>query len=227
MGHFFVPVGCSVFLVFTRVYGSTQRNVERQSEAVEMISLVGDASGATFSFRVLPPLGKANVRGLCGAISALHRFSPGCVGVAARHDRCICGRLKGKLCRHAHRHHHPKAITITTTLRGGCGVAAIPRVLYDNFSHRSARCMLLSLRFLNVASLLMLHNSGTGRRSTFMPRGGNCGRTVRLRRRVGSFGGNMFMSNSPVGMAKAPFDCKMTYCPRGRRRSPGVRRSVC
>lgn len=192
-----------------------------------MVSLVGGDGGATFSFRVLPPLGNAKVRGLCRAISALQRFSPGCVGVAARHDRCMCGSLNGNLFRQGHLEEHPKAITITTTVRGGCGVAMIPRVLYDNFAHRRARCMLLSLRFLGVASLLILHKSGTGRRSMFAPRNSKCRRTVRLRRRVGGFGGKVFMSNSRVGIATDPFSCNMTYCPRGRRRTPGVRSSLC
>lgn len=192
-----------------------------------MVSLVRDGRGATFSFRVLPPLGNAKVRGLYQSVSALHRFSPGCVGVAARQDRCICGSLNGKLFRHGGLEEHPKAMTMTTTVRGGCGVAMIPRLLYDNFAHRRARCMLLSLRFLNVASLLMLHKSGTGRRSIFAPRKSNCCRTVRLRRRVGGFGGNVFISKSRVGIAGAPFSCNITYCPRGRRRTPGVSSSVC
>lgn len=192
-----------------------------------MVSLVRDGRGATFSFRVLPPLGNANVRGLCRAVSALHRFSPGCVGVAARHDRCMCQSLNGKLFRHGHLEEHPKAMTMTTTVRGGCGVAMMPRVLYDKFARRRARCMLLSLRFLNVASLLILHNSGTGRRAIFAPRKSKRRRTLSLRRRVGGFGGNVFMSKSRVGIAGAPFSCNITYCPRGRRRTPGVSVSVC
>lgn len=198
-----------------------------ESGGVNVTRLVGGRGGATFSFRILPPLGNAKVRGLCTAVSALQRFSPLCIGVAARHDRCICHRLKNNLCRHGHCQQHPNAMTITTTVRGGCSVAIMPRVLYDNFSHRSARCVLLSLRFLNVAGLLMLQNSGTGSRSSFIPRGSNCTRTLRLRRRVGTFGRNGFVSKAPVRTPLAPFHCKITNCPRGRRRSPGVRRSLC
>ncbi len=181
---------------------------------------------ASFSFRILPPLGNANVNGLFGAVSALERFSPSCVGVAGRHDRCICGRLRNKLVRHVHAHHHPKAVTMTTTVRDRCNVPIIPRVLYDNCAHRSARCVLLSLRFLNVDSLLILQNSGTGRSPVFQPAKSNCVRTARLLRRVGHFGSKFFSSKAPVTIPKTPFSYKITYCPRGRSRTPGPRTSL-
>lgn len=183
-------------------------------------------SGENFSFRILPPLGNGNATTLFHAVSDLGSFSPQFVGVAARRDRCICGRLRGNLLAHRHIHHHPNAITVTNTVRGGCSVPIVPRIVYDNTAGRSVRCRLLSLRFLNVDGVLILENSGTGRSQRFAPARGNRSGTASLLGRMGRFGSNFFFSNAPVGRPNSGFYYNMTYCPRGRRRTPGLRVSV-
>lgn len=191
-----------------------------------MVSLVGGDGRPIFSFRVLPPLGKGDVRGMCRVVSGLERFSPGCVGVASRRDRVICLPRPSKGLGGAAMHGHPKAMTVTTTVRGGCNVRTIPRVVYGKFAGRRARCTLLSLGFLNVGGLLLLEKSSgplsVTRGSLYLCRR----RTASLRRRMGHFGRNVKLSNSGVRKVRAPFSCNVTYCPRGRRRTPGVRSSL-